>query len=170
MCPGVRRGPRCRAARQRRAGNMSDRAPESGSADPFDDDAERRRRGISMRPIRPPAAPGRSWPGGGRPHVERRSRSATRSRAVGGRDPALAPLENPGVPQREPTVAQKQDGAGKEARWAHFRIRRVSLSQPQASFGAILVKPRFAAGYVAGARAHGQLSWPFARASTRMAR
>ena len=136
-------------SRQRRAGNMSDRAPESGFVDPFDDHRGKEETwdlNAADQAVRP------------RRHgctgvLARRAPITQQAVEI----QALAPLENPGVHQRESAIAQKQDGAGKERTLGPLQDPPEWLfPQLQASFGALLVKPWFGAGYVAGARAHEQ--------------
>ncbi len=94
-------------SRQRRAGNMSDDAPQSGSVDPFDDDLGKEE----------------TWNLNSADQTLRRNKglrlSSTFARQALNTQqaveiPALAPLENPGVPQGKPAIAQKQNGAGDE--------------------------------------------------------
>ena len=123
--------------------------------------------GRSDRPLRRQARPSRLEDSGLR--RARADRALITQQAIEIR--TLAPLEDPGVRQSEPAIAQNKTAQAKSARWTHFRIRLSRSIRLQASFCALVVKPWFAAGReIAGTCAHGQSARPFPRATTRMAR
>ena len=100
---------------ERCAGNMSDRAPESGFVDPFGDDRGKQKTwDLHAADQTVCRGGGRAPRGGGVPRLRRAGAGRTLNTQLAVEIRALAPLENPGIHQSESAVAQKQDGAGKE--------------------------------------------------------